>query len=59
MSGSEVIERLHKLFPALPVLHPDDLSPPSGDEFPEHVQTLYKPFSIDTLQDAVRKLLAG
>ena len=59
MSGSEVIERLQKLFPALPVLHLDDLSPPSGDEFPEHVQTLYKPFSIDTLQDAVRKLLAG
>jgi hypothetical protein len=28
-------------------------------EFPEDVRTLYKPFSIDTLQDAVRKLLAG
>ena len=59
MSGVEVIERLHQVFPTLPVLHIDDLSHPSGDEFPERVRTLYKPFSIDTLQDAVRKLLAG
>jgi CheY-like chemotaxis protein len=59
MSGVEVIERLHQVFPALPVLHIDDLSHPSTDEFPEDVQTLYKPFSIAALQDAVRKLLAG
>ena len=59
MSGVEVIERLHQVFPALPVLHIDDLSHPSADEFPEDVRTLYKPFSIAALQDAVRKLLAG
>ena len=59
MSGAEVVTRLHRLFPTLPVLHLDDLSHPSGDEFPDGVRTLYKPFSIVTLQEAVRKLLAG
>jgi DNA-binding response OmpR family regulator len=59
MSGAEVIERLHRVFPTLPVLHLDDLSHPSGDEFHDGVQTLYKPFSVSALQDAVRKLLMG
>ncbi len=59
MSGVEVMERLNQVFPAIPVLHIDDLSHPSVDEFPEDVRTLYKPFSIAALQDAVRKLLAG
>ena len=59
ISGAEVVERLHRVFPTLPVLHLDDLYHPSADGFPDGVRTLYKPFSIDALQDAVRKLLAG
>ena len=41
------------------MLHVGDLSHPSGDRFPEGVPSLYKPFSIAALQDAVRRLLAG
>jgi DNA-binding response OmpR family regulator len=59
MSGADVVERLRRVFPTLPILHLDALAHPSGDEFPEDVRTLYKPFSIAALQDAVRKLLAG
>jgi CheY-like chemotaxis protein len=59
MSGAEVIERSHRVFPSLPLPHLDDLSHPSGDQFPRPVRTLSKPFSIAALQDAVRKLLAG
>jgi CheY-like chemotaxis protein len=59
MSGAEVVERLHRLFPTLPILHIDDLSRPSGQQFPDSVLNLYKPFSISALQDAVRTLLAG
>jgi DNA-binding response OmpR family regulator len=59
MSGAEVVERLRRLFPTLPILHLDDLSRPFGDQFPENVPTLYKPFGIAALKDAVRKLLAG
>jgi DNA-binding NtrC family response regulator len=59
ISDAEVVERLHRVFPTLPVLHIDDLSHRSADKFPEDVRTLYKPFSIDALRDVVRKLLAG
>jgi DNA-binding response OmpR family regulator len=59
MSGSEVVQELHKFFPTLPVLHLDHLSHPSGQEYPETVRTIYKPFSISALQEAVRTLLAG
>ncbi|HEX3232644.1 MAG TPA: response regulator [Gemmatimonadales bacterium] len=59
MSGSEVMDRLHVLFPTLPLLHLDDLSHPSSQDFPEGVRTLYKPFSLTTLRETVRKLLPG
>jgi DNA-binding response OmpR family regulator len=59
MSGTDLIERLRRLFPRLPILHLDDLSRPFGDQFPLDVPTLYKPFGIAALKDAVRKLLRG
>jgi hypothetical protein len=45
-TSAEVMERLRRLFPTLLVLHPDDLSHPSADEFHDGVRTIYKPFSI-------------
>ena len=58
LSGAELVARVRQDFPDLPILHVDDINrrkrvSPQLDEIP----TIYKPFSIATLQDMVRKLL--
>jgi len=59
LNGSELIERVRQDFPSLPVLHIDDICRKRlGKEFPEDIPTVYKPFSVATLREAVRKLLA-
>jgi CheY-like chemotaxis protein len=59
LNGAELIARVRQDFPALPVLHIDDISRKRVDKgLPEDIPTVYKPFSIATLRDAVRKLLA-
>jgi CheY-like chemotaxis protein len=58
LSGAELIERVRKDFPDLPVLHVDDIGRRKRlDTLPQDVPAIYKPFSIAGLQDAVRKLL--
>jgi DNA-binding response OmpR family regulator len=59
LSGSELIARLRLDFPAVPILHIDDLgSHTTSAQFREEVATLYKPFSISALRKAVAELLA-
>ncbi len=58
LSGAELIERVREDFPNLPILHVDDIARRKPvDALPQDVPTIYKPFSIAALQDAVRKLL--
>jgi hypothetical protein len=60
LTGPELIERVRQDFPALPILHIDDISHRrAADTLPDDVPTVYKPFSVATLREAVRKLLAG
>jgi CheY-like chemotaxis protein len=60
LSGPELISRVRQDFPHLPILHIDDISRrPTAESLPGDVPTVYKPFSIATLREAVRKLLAG
>jgi CheY-like chemotaxis protein len=59
LSGPELIARVRQDFPELPILHVDDIGRrPRVAELPPDVPTIYKPFSINTLKEAVRKLLA-
>ena len=57
MSGEQLIGHLRQLFPHLPILHLDDLSQPIGPNA-EKVPTLYKPFSITVLLEAVALAIA-
>jgi CheY-like chemotaxis protein len=57
MSGEQLIGHLRELFPSLPILHLDDLSHPLGPHA-EKVPTLYKPFSITGLLEAVALAMA-
>jgi|SRR5215203_4816909 len=60
LNGAELIARVREDFPSLPILHIDDVCRKRLDQgLPEDIPTVYKPFSIATLQSAVRKLLAG
>ncbi|MDF3051946.1 MAG: histidine kinase [Geminicoccaceae bacterium] len=60
LNGAELIERVRRDFPSLPILHIDDISRQRSEQgLPDDVPTVYKPFSVATLSDAVRKLLAG
>jgi DNA-binding response OmpR family regulator len=56
LSGVELIDRLSRLFPGLPVLHLDDLSRPQHPVV-EPAATLYRPFSVDALVSEVRRLV--
>jgi CheY-like chemotaxis protein len=59
LNGAELIARVRQDFPSLPILHIDDISRQRVDKgLPEDVPTVYKPFSVATLREAVRKLLA-
>ncbi|HEX2249715.1 MAG TPA: response regulator [Gemmatimonadales bacterium] len=59
LTGPELVSRIRQDFPDLPILHIDDIVRAGrlGD-FPTDIPTIYKPFSIATLRDAVRKLLS-
>lgn len=60
LNGAELIARVREDFPDLPILHIDDITRKRAQpELPDDVPTVYKPFSIATLREAVRKLLAG
>lgn len=59
LSGSELIARLRRDFPKIPILHIDDITRPKPGESHPDVTTLYKPFSIGALRQAVRELLAS
>ena len=60
LNGPELIARVRRDFPSLPILHIDDISRRrAAQDLPDDVPTVYKPFSIATLRSAVRKLLAG
>ena len=52
LSGEQLIGHLRRLYPGLPILHLDDLGRPIGPNATS-VPTLYKPFSIDGLLEAV------
>jgi DNA-binding response OmpR family regulator len=54
--GVDPIGLINGLFPGLPILHLDDVSPPVGE--PQSGATLYRPFGLDSLSGAVRELLA-
>jgi CheY-like chemotaxis protein len=59
LTGPELIARVRQDFPDLPILHIDDLVRRSRmGQVPADVPTIYKPFSIATLTDSVRKLLS-
>jgi CheY-like chemotaxis protein len=59
LTGPELVNRVRQDFPDLPILHVDDIGRRGriGD-LPDDIPTIYKPFSIATLRDAVRRLLA-
>jgi CheY-like chemotaxis protein len=60
LTGAELIARVRQDFPSLPILHIDDISHRRArQDLPDDVPTVYKPFSVATLREAVRKLLAG
>ncbi len=60
LNGPELIARVRQDFPALPILHVDDISRQRvAKDLPEDIPTVYKPFSVATLREAVRRLLAG
>jgi CheY-like chemotaxis protein len=60
LNGPELIARVRQDFPSLPILHIDDISRKRLDKgLPEDIPTVYKPFSVTTLRDAVRRLLSG
>ena len=60
LNGSELIARVRQDFPSLPILHIDDISRKRLEHsLPDDVPTVYKPFSVVQLRDAVRKLLTG
>jgi CheY-like chemotaxis protein len=59
LTGPELVARVRRDFPDLPILHIDDLVRTTRiGHLPTDVPTIYKPFSIGTLTEAVRKLLA-
>jgi CheY-like chemotaxis protein len=58
LSGAELVAKVRQDFPQLPILHVDDVARRKRvGGHGEHVPTIYKPFSVAALQDAVRKLL--
>jgi CheY-like chemotaxis protein len=58
LTGPELIARVRQDFPSLPILHINDISRKRAAQgLPEDVPTVYKPFSVATLREAVRGLL--
>ena len=60
LTGPKLIARVRQDFPNLPILHIDDVARRGRlGRYPSDIPTIYKPFSVMTLRDTVRKLLAG
>jgi CheY-like chemotaxis protein len=59
LSGWELIDRLRQDFPKTPILHIQDLSRPKSGESRQGVTSLYKPFSVGALRQAVQQVLAS
>ena len=58
LNGAELVRRVRQDFPQLPILHVDDIGRRGRvAEASNEVPTIYKPFSIATLREAVRRLL--
>jgi len=59
LSGDEVIERLRRNFPTVPILHIEDVTcvRHPGDIPEVNVPTTFKPFSLPAFREAVRDLL--
>ncbi len=58
LNGAELIARVREDFPDLPILHIDDITRQRPRQaLPDDIPTVYKPFTIATLREAVRKLL--
>jgi hypothetical protein len=55
LSGEQLIPHLRELYPDLAILHLEDLTRPKVGEVA--VPTLFTPFTLDALSEAVRKLL--
>ena len=59
LTGAELIARIRQDFPDMPILHVDDIGRRGRvAHLPEEVPTIYKPFSIASLSDAVRDFLS-
>jgi CheY-like chemotaxis protein len=59
LTGPELVARVRQDFPDLPILHVDDIARRRHvAQLPEDVPTIYKPFSIAGLREAVHKLLS-
>jgi CheY-like chemotaxis protein len=58
LSGAELITQVRKDFPDLPILHVDDITRRGRiPALPSDIPTIYKPFSVAALKDAVLGLL--
>jgi len=58
LSGAELISRVRDDFPDLPILHVDDITRRGRiPALPSDIPTIYKPFSIAALREAVGDLL--
>jgi two-component system cell cycle response regulator CpdR len=60
LTGPELVARVRQDFPDLPILHVDDIARRGRlGHLPSDIPTIYKPFSIATLRQTVRTLLAA
>jgi CheY-like chemotaxis protein len=57
LSGPELIARVRQDFPRLPILHINDIVRRGAKKLPSDVPTIYKPFSVAALRQAVKRLL--
>jgi CheY-like chemotaxis protein len=58
LSGAELIARVREDFPTLPILHVDDVTRRGRlPQLPTDIPTIYKPFSVAALRNAVKDLL--
>ena len=56
--GAELVARMRRECPGLPLLHLDDQSHPISPDFPSDVPRLTKPFRLDALLERVETLLS-
>ena len=60
LTGPELVAKVRQDFPNQPILHIDDIVRGGRiGQLPSDIPTVYKPFSVAALKDAVSKLLAG